>query len=100
MHLATNTYELGNSGLGRETSHNIDLTLRKHAGDTTFSASVFHNRVKNYIYADTLDRYEDFRLIEYTSSATPNSPAWKASCGTSSRRCSRRRCSATMCAAS
>lgn len=66
VHLATNTYELGNADLGRETSHNIDLTLRKHAGDTTFSASVFHNRVKNYIYANTLDRYEDFRLIEYT----------------------------------
>ena len=66
VHLATNTYELGNTGLGRETSRNIDLTLRKHSGDTTFSASVFHNRVKNYIYADTLDRYEDFRLIEYT----------------------------------
>ena len=27
---------------------------------------MFHNRVKNYIYANTLDRYEDFRLIEYT----------------------------------
>ena len=62
----TNTYEIGNAGLGRETSHNIDLTLRKHSGATTFSASVFHNRVKNYIYANTLDRYEDFRLIEYT----------------------------------
>ncbi len=66
VHLATNTYELGNPDLTRETSHNIDLTLRKHSGDTTFSASVFHNRVKNYIYANTLDRYEDFRLIEYT----------------------------------
>ena len=66
VHLATNTYEIGNAGLGRETSHNIDLTLRKHSGATTFSASVFHNRVKNYIYANTLDRYEDFRLIEYT----------------------------------
>lgn len=66
VHLATNTYELGNADLGRETSRNIDLTLRKHSGDTTFSASVFHNRVKNYIYANTLDRYEDFRLIEYT----------------------------------
>ncbi len=66
VHLATNTYELGNSDLTRETSHNIDLTLRKHSGDTTFSASVFHNRVKNYIYANTLDRFEDFRLIEYT----------------------------------
>ncbi|WP_418904926.1 TonB-dependent receptor domain-containing protein [Achromobacter spanius] len=66
IHIATNTYELGNPDLTRETSHNIDLTLRKHSGDTTFSASVFHNRVKNYIYANTLDRYEDFRLIEYT----------------------------------
>lgn len=66
VHLATNTYELGNSDLNRETSHNIDLTLRKHEGDTQFTASVFHNRVKNYIYANTLDRYEDFRLIEYT----------------------------------
>jgi len=65
VHLATNTYEIGNPDLGRETSRNIDLTLRKHDGDTTFSASVFHNRVKNYIYADTLDRHEDFRLIEY-----------------------------------
>ncbi len=66
IHIATNTYELGNADLTRETSHNIDLTLRKHSGDTTFSASVFHNRVKNYIYANTLDRFEDFRLIEYT----------------------------------
>ena len=98
VHLATNTYEIGNAGLGRETSHNIDLTLRKHSGATTFSASVFHNRVKNYIYANTLDRYEDFRLIEYTS-ATPSSPAWKASCGISSRPCSRPPSSATTCAA-
>lgn len=66
IHIATSTYELGNPDLTRETSHNIDLTLRKHSGDTTFSASVFHNRVKNYIYANTLDRFEDFRLIEYT----------------------------------
>ncbi|WP_459616122.1 TonB-dependent receptor domain-containing protein [Bordetella sp. 2513F-2] len=65
VHLATNTYELGNADLDKETSRNIDLTLRKHAGDTTFSVSAFHNRVKNYIYANTLDRYEDFRLIEY-----------------------------------
>ncbi|ARP96950.1 TonB-dependent receptor domain-containing protein [Bordetella genomosp. 13] len=66
VHLATNTYELGDPDLDKETSRNIDLTLRKHAGDTTFSISAFHNRVRNYIYANTLDRYEDFRLIEYT----------------------------------
>jgi len=66
VHLATNTYEIGNPDLGKETSRNIDLTLRKHEGDTTFSLSAFHNRVKNYIYANTLDQFEDFRLIEYT----------------------------------
>lgn len=66
VHLATNTYEIGNPDLGKETSHNIDLTLRKHEGDTTFSVSAFHNRIKHYIYANTLDQYEDFRLIEYT----------------------------------
>ena len=66
VHLATNTYEIGNPKLKEETSHNIDLTLRKTAGDTTFSVSGFHNRVKNYIFANTLDRFEDFRLIEYT----------------------------------
>ena len=65
VHLATNTYEIGNANLNKETSHNIDLTLRKVKGDTTFSVSAFHNRVKNYIYADTLDQFEDFRLIEY-----------------------------------
>ncbi|MEI2415823.1 TonB-dependent receptor [Orrella sp. JC864] len=65
IHLATNTYEIGNPDLDRETSRNIDLTLRKTEGATTFSISAFHNRVKNYIYAQTLDRYEDFRLIEY-----------------------------------
>ncbi|MVW71396.1 TonB-dependent receptor [Bordetella sp. 15P40C-2] len=65
VHLATNTYEIGNASLGKETSHNIDLTLRKHEGDTTFSVSAFHNRIHDYIYARTLDRFEDFRLIEY-----------------------------------
>lgn len=65
VHLATNTYEIGNPHLKEETSHNIDLTLRKTAGDTTFSVSGFHNRVNNYIFANTLDRFEDFRLIEY-----------------------------------
>lgn len=66
IHLATNTYEIGNADLKQETSHNIDLTLRKHAGDARFAVSVFFNQVKDYIYADTLDRHEDFRLIEYT----------------------------------
>ncbi|RII82508.1 TonB-dependent receptor [Neopusillimonas maritima] len=65
VHLATNTYEIGQSDLGTEKSTGVDLTLRKTEGDFTFEASVFYNRVKDYIYAQTLDRYEDFRLIRY-----------------------------------
>jgi iron complex outermembrane receptor protein len=66
LHLATATYERGNPNLGRETSRNLDVTLRKLAGDTTFSASVFHNRVGNYIYARTLDQLNGLQLVDYT----------------------------------
>ncbi|MGG7603922.1 TonB-dependent receptor domain-containing protein [Massilia sp. BKSP1R2A-1] len=65
VHLATATYEIGNQNLGKETSNNIDLTLRKFEGDTTFSLSAFHNKVDNYIYAHTLDEHEGFQLVEY-----------------------------------
>ncbi|WP_159627424.1 TonB-dependent receptor domain-containing protein [Massilia puerhi] len=66
VHLATATYEVGNQDLEKETSNNVDLTLRKFEGDTTFSVSAFHNRVDNYIYAHTLDNHEGFQLVEYT----------------------------------
>jgi len=65
VHLATATYEVGNQDLEKETSNNVDLTLRKFAGDTTFSVSAFHNQVDNYIYAHTLDNHEGFQLVEY-----------------------------------
>ena len=65
IHLATSTWEVGNPDLKAETSRNIDLSLRKTEGATTFSVGVFHNRVKDYIYANTLDVHEGFQLIEY-----------------------------------
>jgi len=79
VHLATNTYECGliphpltcggaenNAGLGTETSRNVGLSLRKAAGNVTFDVGGFHNSVDDYIYARTLDQFEDFRLIKYT----------------------------------
>lgn len=66
VHLASNTYERGDASLGKETAHGIDIGLRKTEGDLTFNVNVFHNEVRDYIYARTLDRYEDFRLIQYT----------------------------------
>jgi iron complex outermembrane receptor protein len=65
VHLATSTYEIGNQDLKKETSNNVDLTLRKFAGKTTFSLSAFHNKVDDYIYAHTLDEHEGFQLVEY-----------------------------------
>ncbi len=65
IHLATSTWETGNAGLAKETSNNLDITLRKFAGPTTFSVSAFHNRIDDYIYARTLDNHEGFQLIEY-----------------------------------
>ena len=65
VHLATATYEIGNADLGKETSNNLDVTLRKFEGATTYSLSAFHNRVDNYIYARTLDNHEGFQLVDY-----------------------------------
>lgn len=65
-HFATNTYELGDANLSNEKSNSVELSLRKTAGDFTFGLSAYHNQVDDYIYAKTLDKYENFRLIQYT----------------------------------
>ncbi|WP_444816558.1 TonB-dependent receptor [Stutzerimonas frequens] len=66
-HAATRTVELGNVELEEETSHNAEITLRKFAGRTTFSLSVFRNEVDDFIYAaDTgNDIGGGYREIEY-----------------------------------
>ncbi|MFN3944958.1 MAG: TonB-dependent receptor domain-containing protein [Allosphingosinicella sp.] len=65
VHLATNTFEIGNPGLRKETANSIDLTFRGTEGPTTFSIGLFRNHIDDYIFANTLDRFEDFRLIRY-----------------------------------
>jgi iron complex outermembrane receptor protein len=74
VHLATNTFEIGmlsGSLIGepqeaeKERSHSANLTLRKTDGPTTFTVGVFRQDFDNYIYAETLDQFEDFRLIRY-----------------------------------
>jgi iron complex outermembrane receptor protein len=66
LHLATSTYERGNPNLTPETAQSFDLALRKTAGDTTFGVSVFHNRVKDYIYGRTLDALDGLQLLQYS----------------------------------
>lgn len=64
-HFATNTYELGNDQLSKEKSNNVELGF--HYDDQTFDyhVHVYHNWFDDYIYAQTLDRYKDFRLVQY-----------------------------------
>jgi len=78
VHLATNTYECGlwsDAGCGgakallkRESSQNVELRLAKTEGDLTFSLGAFANDIDNYIYARTLDTFDDdtFKLIQYS----------------------------------
>ena len=66
LHMATSTYERGNPDLKPETAQSIDLALRKTAGDTTFGVSLFHNRVKGYIYGRTLDELDGLQLLQYS----------------------------------
>lgn len=66
IHLATNTWERGNPNLGAEQSNNFDIGLRKITGATRYNVSVFYNRISDYIYASTTDRFEGFRLIDYS----------------------------------
>lgn len=65
VHLATNTYEIGTPNLDVETAKSLELGVEKTDGATTFSANAYRYEYDGYIYADTLDQFEDFRLIRY-----------------------------------
>ncbi|WP_082531996.1 MULTISPECIES: TonB-dependent receptor domain-containing protein [unclassified Phenylobacterium] len=66
VHLATNTYEIGTATLDVETSNSVELSLKKTGGATTFSASAYRYAYDGYIFARTLDQFEEFRLIRYS----------------------------------
>lgn len=66
LHLATRTWERGNADLQRETSDNLDLSLRKTTGTTTLKLAAYVNRIRNYIHARTLDEVDGLQLIEYS----------------------------------
>ena len=65
-HLATNTYERGNENLDVEKSNNLELGFHYDTDKFDYHVHVYHNWYDNYIYARTADRYENFRLVDYT----------------------------------
>jgi len=60
-HLATGRFEFGNVNLQSETSNNIDLTVSLNNGGFFASATLFANKVDNYIYLrdETEEEHED-----------------------------------------
>lgn len=66
-HAASRTIEKGNTQLREETAQNAEITLRKFAGATTYSVSVFHNAVADFIYAADLGANPGggYREVEY-----------------------------------
>lgn len=53
-HGGTGAYEIGTTGLGRERSTGLDVSLRRRAGFVTGSVTGFVNRFRNYIYEQEL----------------------------------------------
>ncbi len=50
-HAATNTFEIGDDNLGKETSTNIELSLHKTSGDLTSALTIYQNKIEDFIYA-------------------------------------------------
>ncbi|MCE1271353.1 MAG: zinc piracy TonB-dependent receptor ZnuD [Acinetobacter sp.] len=64
-HFATNSYELGNDQLKKEQSNNLELGFHYDDNKFDYHVHVYHNWFDDYIYAQTLGRYKDFRLVQY-----------------------------------
>jgi iron complex outermembrane receptor protein len=54
-HVATGTFEVGDSNLKIEQSQDIEIGFDHHQGRFGFEASVFHKQARNYIYASETD---------------------------------------------
>ncbi len=58
-HRGTATFQTGSNDLGKETSSNVDLALRKTAGAVKWKVNVFHNQFNNYIFVRSADTNAD-----------------------------------------
>lgn len=71
-HGGTGAYEVGTTGLGREKSLGLDLTLRKREGFVTGAAGVFINRIRGFIFEqEDTARYFDEATGDFQSYPVP-----------------------------
>ncbi len=54
-HAAAGTFEVGNPDLKKETYFNLEAGIDQHTGPLTFEASVFYNRVSDYVFLASED---------------------------------------------
>lgn len=65
-HLATNSFERGNTGLGKETAWHAEASLRRSAGDVTGGLNVFATRYRDFIFGDFTGEVEDnLRVLQF-----------------------------------
>lgn len=58
-HDATQTFDIGNPNLEKESSRNIELSLQKTSGLLRWKANLFRNNVNNFIYGRVTDTLVD-----------------------------------------
>ncbi|MCO8114364.1 zinc piracy TonB-dependent receptor ZnuD [Acinetobacter lwoffii] len=66
LHFATNTYELGNPDLDKETSNNLELGLHYEGDKLDYHVHVYHNWFDDYIYGETVAQKGNLRGVQYT----------------------------------
>ncbi|QXX86256.1 zinc piracy TonB-dependent receptor ZnuD [Acinetobacter lwoffii] len=66
LHFATNTYELGNPDLDKETSNNLELGLHYEGDKLDYHVHVYHNWFDDYIYDETVAQKGNLRGVQYT----------------------------------
>ncbi|KFI22563.1 ligand-gated channel [Nitrosococcus oceani] len=58
-HLATNTFEIGDPFLNKETSNNLDLSLRKSRSHWNWTLNLFANFISDFIFLQEQDKNGD-----------------------------------------
>lgn len=66
MHFATNTFEVGNPNIDKETSNNLELGFHYEGDKLNYHAHVYHNWFDDYIYGATVAKKGNLRGVQYT----------------------------------
>lgn len=68
-HIATQAFEIGDPGLGKETSNNIDIGIHKYAGPFHFRADLFYNDISDFVFLANTPDEEDGLPVQIWSEA-------------------------------